>query len=215
GDATLARALRLMDEGLEDGGLPALAARLDLSERQLRRLFVERLGAAPLAVLTTRRLLFAKQLLSETRLPITEVALAAGFGSLRRFNTAFRDAYGLAPSQVRKGQAAPSPVLVLRLAYRPPYDFAAQLDFLRGHALPGVEVLDDSSYARVIGTPEQPGWLRVSAWDADTPALRLELHGAAPGELQAAVARIRRMFDLDADPEAIGQGLAVDPTLAE
>lgn len=215
GDATLARALRLMDEGLDDGGLPALAARLDLSERQLRRLFVERLGAAPLAVLTTRRLLFAKQLLSETRLPITEVALAAGFGSLRRFNTAFRDAYGLAPSQVRKGQATASPVLVLRLAYRPPYDFAAQLDFLRGHALPGVEVLDDHSYARVIGTPEQPGWLRVSAWDADTPALRLELHGAAPGELQAAVARIRRMFDLDADPEAIAQGLAIDPTLAE
>ncbi len=195
-----------MDEGLDDGGLPALAARLDLSERPVapavRRAPGRRAPGGAHHPPTAVRQAIAQR----DPVPITEVALAAGFGSLRRFNTAFRDAYGLAPSQVRKGQAAASPVLVLRLAYRPPYDFAAQLDFLRGHALPGVEVLDDTSYARVIGTPEQPGWLRVSAWDADTPALRLELHGAAPGELQAAVARIRRMFDLDADPEAIAQG---------
>ena len=148
GEAVLGRALQLIEQGaLESAGVPALAERLHVGERQLRRLFASELGVSPLQVETTRRLLFAKQLLSETALPVTEIALASGFASLRRFNAAFLQAYGLAPSQLRRARSeapasAPSGPLVLRLNYRPPYDFAALLDFLRGRALQGLEQVD-------------------------------------------------------------------------
>lgn len=225
GDATVARALKLIDEGaLAEQSLAALAERVGVGERQLRRLFVERVGVAPGGVHGTRRLLFAKQLLTETALPITEVALAAGFGSLRRFNAAFRDAYRMAPRDLRRQPAGANlggslgksggKTLVLRLGYRPPYDFAAMLDFLRGRALPGVESVDDTSYMRVIGPLEQPGWLRVSAWPQGEHALRLELHGPSPTRLLDIVQRLRRMFDLDADPDAIAEVLSADERLA-
>ena len=217
GDAAVARALKLIDDGLlAEQPLSVLAERVHLGERQLRRLFVERLGAPPIGVHGTRRLLFAKQLLTETPLPITDVALAAGFGSLRRFNTTFRDAYRIAPRDLRKrpmGARAAEEGLVLRLGYRPPYDFAALLAFLRSRALPGVEHVDEASYARVIA-PEPgdagatPAWLRISAWPGGEHALRLELHGAAPTRLIGIVNRLRRMFDLDADPQAIAAVLS-------
>lgn len=219
GDEIVARALKLIDQGLlADAPLSALAERVHLGERQLRRLFVERLGAPPIGVHGTRRLLFAKQLLTETALPVTEVALAAGYGSLRRFNTAFREAYRMAPRDLRvHPRGADGDVLSLRLSYRPPYDFAAMLGFLRGRALPGVEVVDESSYLRAIGDAASPGWLRVSAWPAqaggDAHALRLDLHGCAPAQLLGMVERVRRMFDLDADPATIGATLARDPRL--
>jgi len=220
GDAVVARALKLIDQGVLDAEpLAALAERVDIGERQLRRLFVERLGVPPTGVHGTRRLLFAKQLLTETAMPITEVALAAGFGSLRRFNAAFLEAYRMAPRDLRKQRAeVPGETLTLRLAYRPPYDFAAMLDFLRGRALPGVEVVDAASYARVIGSADAPGWLRVSAWPAserasDANALKLELHGARPSQMLEIVNRLRRMFDLDADPRAIAEALGVDARL--
>ena len=225
GDAVVARALALIDQGYLDGhSLGDLAARLAVGERHLRRLFVQHVGAAPLGVQGTRRLLFAKQLLTETTLPVTEVALAAGFGSLRRFNDAFLRAYAMPPRRLRgeTGEGA-SPghglghPLVLRLGYRPPYDLAAMLDFLRGRALPGVEAVDAGSYARVIGTADAPGWLRVSAWPATrrsaAHALRLELHGVPPLQLANTVQRVRRMFDLDADPDAIAGALSTDPRL--
>ncbi|HVR80506.1 MAG TPA: AlkA N-terminal domain-containing protein [Luteimonas sp.] len=215
GDATIARALKLIDEGLlAEQPLAALAERVHLGERQLRRLFVEHLGAPPIDVHGTRRLLFAKQLLTETTLPITQVALAAGFGSLRRFNTTFREAYRMAPRDLRKRPMIDSgQALTLRLGYRPPYDFAALLEFLRGRALPGVEAVDQASYARVIGPIETPGWLRVSAWPAGEHALKLELHGAPPTRLLEIVNRLRRMFDLDADPQAIAAALSGSPRL--
>lgn len=217
GDAAVARALKLIDQGLlAEQPLSALAERVGLGERQLRRLFVERLGAAPIGVHGTRRLLFAKQLLTETRLPITEVALAAGFGSLRRFNTTFRDAYRMAPRDLRRKpneSSGGADSLTLRLGYRPPYDFAAMLDFLRGRALPGVERVDEHSYARVIGPIETPGWLRVTAWPGGEHALKLELHGAAPSRLLDIIGRLRRMFDLDADPHTIADALSVDARL--
>lgn len=219
GDAALARALKLIDDGaLAEQPLAALAERVGIGERQLRRLFVERVGVAPMGVHGTRRLLFAKQLLTETALPITEVALAAGFGSLRRFNDAFRTAYRMAPRDLRKGRRETAretgDVLTLRLGYRPPYDFASMLDFLRGRALPGVEVVDEHSYSRVIGPIERPGWLRVSAWPGGEHALKLELHGPSTTRLLEIVQRLRRMFDLDADPQAIAQALSCDPRLA-
>jgi len=224
GDEAVARALKLIDQGfLAERSLSELAARVHLGERQLRRLFVERLGAAPIGVHGTRRLLFAKQLLTETRLPVTEVALASGFSSLRRFNAAFLEAYRMAPRELRRrappealpaGDAQP---LVLRLGYRPPFDFAATLDFLRQRALPGIERVDAHGYVRAIGTPEAPGWLRVGAWPgtrgARAHALRLELHGAAPAQLALLVARVRRMFDLDAEPRGIAAALSCDARL--
>ncbi|TDK25072.1 DNA-3-methyladenine glycosylase 2 family protein [Luteimonas aestuarii] len=214
GDETVARALKLIDQGFLAGQpLSALAARVHVGERQLRRLFVDRLGAPPIGVHGTRRLLFAKQLLTETALPITEVALAAGFGSLRRFNTTFLDAYGMAPRDLRKREpASGGATLSLRLHYRPPYDFAAMLDFLRGRALPGVEIVDDRSYLRVVGDGASPGWLRASARPGEH-ALSLELHGIAPAALLDVVERVRRMFDLDADPRSIGDVLARDARL--
>ena len=215
GDAVVARALKLIDQGvLAEQPVSVLAERVGIGERQLRRLFVDRLGAAPIGVHGTRRLLFAKQLLTETTLPITEVALASGFGSMRRFNTTFRDAYRMAPRDLRRHPVASAEdVLTLRLGYRPPYDFAAMLDFLRGRALPGVEMVDERSYARVIGPIATPGWLRVSAWPDGEHALKLELHGTASTRLLEIVNRLRRMFDLDADPNAIAAALKGDPRL--
>ena len=220
GDATVARALKLIDQGaLADAPLADLARRVGLGERQLRRLFVDRLGAAPLGVHGTRRLLFAKQLLTETALPITEVALAAGFGSLRRFNTSFREAYRMAPRDLRRRpRAASDETLTLRLGYRPPYDFPAMLAFLRHRALPAVEVVGEDAYARVIAPPEDapdaaPGWLRVSEAGGDGHALLLQVHGVAPARLLPIVARLRRMFDLDADPRVISAALSSDPLL--
>ncbi|WP_298574973.1 AlkA N-terminal domain-containing protein [uncultured Luteimonas sp.] len=219
GDGALARALKLIDEGfLAEAPLATLAERVHLGERQLRRLFTARLGAPPIGVHGTRRLLFAKQLLTETALPVTEVALAAGFGSLRRFNTCFRDAYGLAPRALRQRPGAgQDDVLALRLNYRPPYDFAAMLDFLRGRALPGVEEVDATTYRRVLGDAAAPGWLRVGPWPrgsgGDGHALKLELHGCPPSRLLPVVERVRRMFDLDADPQAIAGVLSTDVQL--
>jgi AraC family transcriptional regulator of adaptative response / DNA-3-methyladenine glycosylase II len=158
--------------------------------------------------------LFAKQLLTETALPITEVALASGFGSLRRFNATFLEAYRMAPRDLRRQTViSQEGTLVLRLSYRPPYDFTAMLDFLRGRALPGVESVDETGYARVIGPASAPGWLRVSAWPNGEHALKLELHGVAPTRLLEIVNRLRRMFDLDADPHAIATALSHDPRL--
>jgi AraC family transcriptional regulator of adaptative response / DNA-3-methyladenine glycosylase II len=217
GDAILGRALKLIDAGtLGSESLGALARRLGIGERQLRRLFVERLGAAPIAVQTTRRLLFAKQLLTETNLPVTEVALASGFASLRRFNDAFVKAYRLAPRQLRRQRVdIPADGLVLRLAYRPPYDLAAMLDFLSARALRGVEVVADGQYQRVIGADSRGGaaWLRVGPWPKHEHALRLELHGVGADRLLGVVHRVRRMFDLDADPKAIADAFADDPRL--
>ena len=218
GDAAVARAIKLINEGLlAEAPVAALAERVNLGERQLRRLFVERLGASPQGVHGTRRLLFAKQLLTETDLSITDIAMAAGFGSLRRFNTSFKDAYRMAPRELRKRpSAARGETLALRLGYRPPYDLPAMLDFLRGRALPGVEAATGTGYRRLIAATVPggtPGWLRVSAWPGDEPALKLELHGVPPLQLQAVVGRIRRMFDLDADPGAIEAALGADPCL--
>ena len=217
GDETVARALKLIDQGvLGEAPLAALAGKVGLGERQLRRLFSDRLGVTPMEVHGTRRLLFAKQLLTETALPITQVALAAGFGSLTRFNTTFREEYRMAPRDLRKRTALPAgEVMTLRLGYRPPYDFTAMLDFLRGRALPGVEWVDADSYSRVIGSGEAAGWLRVSRWegDAESHALKLQLHGVDPAQLLGIVNRLRRMFDLDADPQAIAKALGEDARL--
>ncbi|HXE67446.1 MAG TPA: AlkA N-terminal domain-containing protein, partial [Rhodanobacteraceae bacterium] len=215
GDHVVARALKLIEAGvLAEQSLDELAARVGIGARQLRRLFVERVGAPPISVHTTRRLLFAKQLLTETALPVTEVALASGFRSLRRFNAAFLQANRIPPRELRRHpRAAAGAALVLRLGYRPPYDFAALLAFLRTRALPGVELVDEHSYARVFGPADAPGWLRVRAWPGGEHALQLELHCPQSTQLLGVVTTLRRMFDLDANPQAIADTFRHDAIL--
>lgn len=217
-DDVLGRALRLIDGGaLAESSVGNLATQLDLSERQLRRLFVEHLGATPNGVHNTRRLLFAKQLLSETTLPITEIALASGYRSLRRFHACFLEAYRMPPRALRRAPARGSqpddtPRVCLRLNYRPPYDFHGLLAFLRTRALPGVEQVDAHGYARVI-EGRDPAWWRIAHGPGDEPALRLEIGGVGARDLLGVVGRVRRMFDLDADPDTISLAMHEDALL--
>ncbi|WP_353231514.1 AlkA N-terminal domain-containing protein [Pseudomonas helleri] len=216
GEHLVARALKLINEGyLADHSLEALAERMHIGARQLRRLFVQHLGAPPMAVHATQRLLFAKQLLTETDLSITEVAMASGFRSLRRFNAAFAEANHAEPRAFRRSpKTRADKALVLRLGFRPPYDFQALLGFLQTRALPGIEQVDAQSYQRIVGDPAAPGWLRVSAWPGEQHALQLELLNVPPSQMLSVVTRIRRMFDLDADPLAIARTLSASPLLA-
>ncbi len=215
GEALLDRALAMIADGaLQDGSVDVLAARLGVSARQLRRLFVERMGVAPLALHTTRRLLLAKQLLTETNLPATQIALASGFRSVRRFNAAFQQGCGLAPTQIRRTRSqATADGLTLRLCYRPPFDFAAMLGFLAKRAMPGLERVDGDSYQRLAGTADAPLRLRVTA-DPQQPELHLRIDGADPRAIPGIVRRVRRLFDLDADLAPVHRAFAVEPLLA-
>ncbi len=211
----VAGALRLIEQGaLDHAPLAALATRIGVGERHLRRLFAEELGAGPQHVAATRRLLFAKQLLGETALPITEVASAAGYASLRRFNAAFLDSYGKPPRELRRGLGTPvaDGGIVLRLPYRPPYDFAAIAAFHARRAIPGVESADADGYRRSIVIDGEPGAFSVAPIVGDD-ALALRVHGVRTRALGALAARVRRMFDVDADPRAINAVLRRDPLL--
>lgn len=215
GDNILARAVQLIDDGALDAhSVAELAARLHVGERHLRRLFVDALGVAPMQLQATRRLLFAKQLLSETALPITDIALASGFQSLRRFNDAFLRAYGMAPARLRQSprQTQHAGPIVLRLNYRPPFDFAASLAFLQRRALPGIEDVSEQRYRRVLD--ENGAWFELTAQPSHEPALQLSLHGVAAAALPGIVRRVRRMFDLDADPQTTHALLGQDALLA-
>ncbi len=216
GETAVQRALALIAEGaLQEGSMEDLAARVGLGGRQLRRVFLEHAGATPMAVHTTRRLLLAKQLLTETQLPVTQVALAAGFGSLRRFNAAFLQGCAMPPSAIRRQRAeAPGNSMTLRLAYRPPLDFAVMLAFLAKRALPGIERISTDSYERVIAEGSGSRWIRVTA-DEAKPELRLEISEGDPRAIPDIVRRVRRMFDLDADLQAVHAVLRETPLLAD
>jgi len=212
----VAAALRMIDAGaLDDGTVAALAKRIGVGERHLRRLFVAELGAGPLEIAATRRLLFAKKLLTETTLPITRVAHASGYGSLRRFNAAFAAGYQRAPRAVRREQKpARDSALTLRLPYREPYDFAAMLAFFARRAIPGIEIVDAQSYTRRFAIGKGAGTLRVTQL-RNEPALALRVQFEDTAQLQAICARVRRMFDLDADIAAINTQLRLDARLRE
>ncbi|HEX4815570.1 MAG TPA: DNA-3-methyladenine glycosylase 2 family protein [Nonomuraea sp.] len=197
------RALRLIDDGAADEqGVAGLARRLHVTERHLHRLFVTELGVGPLAVARTKRLLLAKQLLTETGLPVTEVAFAAGFGSVRQFNATMRETYGFTPSELR-ATAGPRPsdaTLRLRLHTRQPYDVDGVFAFLASRAIPGLEVADRTSYARAV-----PGGTITLTPRGDHIALDVSV--ADTRQLARVVARCRRLLDLDADPAAIADVL--------
>ncbi|GAB3061520.1 DNA-3-methyladenine glycosylase 2 family protein [Stenotrophomonas tumulicola] len=217
GQEVVRRALELIHDGfLQQDNATALAARVGVGARQLQRLFVATLGATPLQLHTTQRLLQAKQLLTETRLPVTDVALASGFNSLRRFNDAFVTGCGMPPSAIRRVPGALKPGhdgLRLRLGYRPPLDFGLMLQFLQRRMIPGIERITQDRYERAIGTPRHPALLRVRA-DPRRSELLLQLDGVDPRQVPHLVRRVRHMFDLDADLRQVHATLAVEPLLA-
>ena len=215
---TVSRALALIELGaLDEGSVDALAGRLGLGERQLRRLCRQHLGASPIAVAQTRRVLLAKQLIHETSLPMAEVAFASGFGSIRRFNETFVAMYGRAPHALRRRRGPESPVapggeIDLRLRYQPPYDWPAMLEFLRLRAILGIERVVGSCYSRTIQLDGRQGI--VSVRPGDDHALRATIRFPRLAALPGIIARLRRVFDLVADPVPISAHLAKDPALA-
>ncbi len=217
---TVARALALIADGALDGDaddVGRLALRLGVGERQLRRLFQRHLGASPIAVAQTRRLLFAKQLIHETRMRMADVAMAAGFGSVRRFNDTFRRLYGRGPSLLRRRNSAPAgggqSGITLVLGYAAPYDWQAMIDFLAARAIAGVEVVEPDCYRRTIALDGHQGTIAVRPLSGRA-ALAATIRFPRVQTLPAIVARIRRVFDLAADVGTIAGQLRRDPLLA-
>jgi AraC family transcriptional regulator of adaptative response / DNA-3-methyladenine glycosylase II len=220
------QAARLIDEPdawSEDGpGAARIAARLGVSDRHLRRIFETQFGVSPLQYLQTRRLLAAKQLIADTRLPMTQVALASGFASVRRFNDAFVAHYGLNPSMLRRAGAKAGgregEAVEVRLGFRPPYDSAAMLDFFARRALGGIEQVADAGsamqFARTLRITQQGtqggrshvGWMQLR-FDTLREHLLLRVSDSLATVLPIVISRARAMFDLDADPMAINGAL--------
>ena len=216
--ATVSRALRLIGEsGIEAGGVESLAERLGVGSRHLRRLFLQYLGATPSAVAQTRRLHFAKKLIDETKLAMSEVAVASGFGCVRRFNAAIRKVYKRTPTQIRRiarqKELQPENQYLFRLRFRPPYDWNGMLRFLAPRAIPGVEMVEGEVYRRSIALKGNHGYFAVSL-DEGRDGLLVRAQFGDPRLLFAIIERIRAMFDLNADWAAIARGLENDPVLA-
>jgi AraC family transcriptional regulator of adaptative response / DNA-3-methyladenine glycosylase II len=215
---TVSRALALIEAGaLDEGSAECLAERLGIGERQLRRLFQKHLGAAPVAMAQTRRVLLALQLVHETDLPMTDVALAAGFTSIRRFNEVFQRLFRRPPGALRTAGkrthgAPPTGDVTVLLRYRLPYDWHGILAFLQARAIAGVEVISGDRYARTIEIDGRHGLVIVEP--AAGNALKATIRFPGLPALPRIIARLRRVFDLAADPEAIGAQLAEDALLA-
>ena len=201
--------------GSRSSVLEKLAARLGVSDRHVRRIFEAQFGVSPVQYLQTRRLLTAKQLLADTQLPITQIALISGFASVRRFNAAFIEHYHLNPTQLRRqGALASGHGITVRLGYRPPYDVAAMLQFFIAHPLPGVEFVDSNAPSPVLRRTLRidafgkihTGWLAVT-FDAERTQLLLEVSDSLREVLPIVIRRVRATFDLDADPKAINSAL--------
>lgn len=219
-------AARLIEQQARSGDplrLPDIAARLGITDRHLRRIFHATHGVTPVDYLATQRLLLAKQLLTDTAMPITQVALASGHGSVRRFNAAFAERYRMSPTALR-GRARPAAAARrkpdesrapgLRLAWRPPYDVGAMLAFHARRALPGVEAFDAAGFARTLRWThhghELRGWI-AGRFEPAHNELRLEVSPALLPAAGAILLRVRQAFDLDADPGQIAPALASVP----
>lgn len=209
-----------IEEGLVDNGasLEDIAAQFELSSRQLRRIVQKELGVSPIELMQTRRLLLAKQLLTETRLPITEVAFASGFSSLRRFNDAFSKQYRMPPSQLRKEVMGheedidATDTSVLQLTYRPPYDWEGMLEFLSARTIRDVEFITRDSYARTVRMGRHKGWIKVTHVPQKR-ALMVEFTHSLTPVLPALLGRLRNLFDLSARPDLIAAHLMKDKRL--
>jgi AraC family transcriptional regulator of adaptative response / DNA-3-methyladenine glycosylase II len=206
-------AVALIEDGvLADAGVEGLAARIGVTSRHLRRIFDDEFGVSPIEYAQTQRLLLAKRLLTDTSLPVVDVALASGFRSVRRFNALIRQRYRMPPSRLRReGSPATLPSSMrFELAYRPPYDWESMLDFLRARAIPGVEHVDDSIYRRTLVVQQRNE--HIAGWIAVSHSLRRRTLSATVSASLAPVvpnvlARIRHAFDLSCDPEPIAARL--------
>ena len=214
-------AARLMEEDcLADGRISELAQKLGISDRHLRRVFFAEYGVAPVQFLQTQRLLLAKQLLTDTLLPVTEVAMTAGFGSIRRFNDLFQKRYRMAPGRFRQ-KAAPAcrgeDAIVLYLAYRPPYAWQELISFLETRAIAGVESVTPLAYRRTVsigkGAELHTGWISVAP-AAKRHALSVTVAASLLPVLPRVLARVRHLFDLNCDPQAVQEQLATMEAVA-
>lgn len=214
----VSRALQLVDQGfLDDRSVGDLADQLGIGARQLGRLFNEHLGASPVEVAQTRRLHFAKKLIDETDMKLSEICFAAGFGSIRRFNAVFQKTYGRSPKQLRGKRGAKRSAkgaIELRLSYRPPYDRRAVLAFLAYRAIPGVESVGDTSYARTFILDGIAGDLRAD-FEPDNNAIKVAINYPKSCHLHLIVDRIRSLLDLRADSAQIDQFFTKDKLLAK
>lgn len=214
-DAVVSTATQRIAEGaLNEGTIDDLAAELGITARHLRRATQARLGVTPIELAQSKRLALAKHLLQDTAAPITAIAFAAGFRSVRRFNALFAAKMGGAPSALRRTEKLQSagPVLhggpiSLRLDYRPPYDWERMLAFLGGRAIPGVELVADGEYRRVVSIGDCSGEIAVRPARGQS-ALQLDLAPALLPVVMSLVARVRRMFDVDARPDVIARVLS-------
>lgn len=213
---TVSRALRLIGDGaLDSGSVETLAERLGVTTRHLSRLFNEYLGASPKAIAQTRRLQFAKRLVDETGLSMTDIAYAAGYGSVRRFNDHFGRVYQRTPSSLRKGSRIDcAQGFRIALRYREPFHFPGILEFLSQRAVPGVEQVSREAYERTIRVDDEAGRLRLSV-DPDGDAIVCEVELGNARQLLPVVNRARRFLDLDAVPQDIHDVLNKDPVLAK
>ncbi|WP_394778039.1 AlkA N-terminal domain-containing protein [Undibacterium sp.] len=208
---------RIAAGALNDGNVERLAQDIGLSSRQLRRVLLQHFGVTPVELAQTQRLLFAKKLLQETVLPMTDVAYAAGFGSVRRFNALFAERYKMAPGSIRRASVADSEGIVLRLAYRPPYAWDEALNYLAARAMPGLEaVLADKSgrsYVRSVAVGDREGWLQVRHVP-ERMQLSLQVSPELAPVLMPLLAKVRSLFDLDANPAVMESYLQTDELLA-
>lgn len=215
---TVRRGLRLISNGaLDDGDVEGLADRLGVTSRHLRRLFTKHLGASPLAVAHTQRLHFAKRLIDETTMPMSHISAAAGYGSVRRFNDAFKNTYGRSPRELRRTGEDHDPgerpaTLTVRLPYRKPFRWPELLQFFAGRATPGVEAVDGAAYRRTLSRGDVHGVVEIRP-DARDGYLSLTLRGIETDALFETVQSAREVFDLDAPVGEIGAALGADVTL--
>ncbi len=206
------RAMRLIGDGVvEREGVDGLASRLSYSQRHVTRMLTQELGAGPLALARSNRSHAARVLIETTDMPMSDIAFAAGFSSIRQFNESVRQTYALSPTQMRgRRRGTPTGRISVRLAVRQPFHAEALLDFLAAHVLPGVETVVERTYARVVRLPHGLGVMALTLHD-DRVDCELEL--ADLRDTAVAIGRARRMLDLDADPVAIDTVLAADPAL--
>jgi AraC family transcriptional regulator of adaptative response / DNA-3-methyladenine glycosylase II len=216
--AVVSRALRLIWEGaLDRSSVDRLAERLGVGSRQLRRLFIQHLGAPPIKIAGTHRVHFARNLIEQTDMPMSEIALSAGFKSIRQFNHAVRTTAGQPPTELRR-LGAESAIssrqgeLVMRLPYRPPFNWSALIAFLRSRATPGVELVEENFYQRTVESDAGAGVIDVRP-DHDNACLLVRIALPNCRGLLRVVERVRRIFDLGADPVQIAGHLSHDPRL--
>lgn len=207
-----------VDEGLSEhgGSLEDIAAQFELSARQVRRIIRHEMGVSPIQFIQSRRLLLAKQLLTETTLSITDIAFASGFASLRRFNDAFLMRYKMPPTRLRKkvlggdDRALTDGTSTVQLVYRPPYDWEGMLRFLRARAGDRRESIADTAYRRTVRIGKHAGWICIRH-DSDRRALLMQFTHSLTPVLPALLNRVRNLFDLSARPDIITSHLSSDP----